>query len=91
MQKLFSLLKYKNRGTRPRFLSDCCAACIAYALPRGSRGLWLIVLIDNSKTEGNLGFVFMSRTQKKCAPENGAQKCGDKDMNGAWRLSLPPR
>ena len=76
MQKLFSLLKYKNRGTRPRFLSDCCAACIAYALPRGSRGLWLIVLIDNSKTEGNLGFVFMSRTQKMRPGKRGAEVWG---------------
>ena len=78
MQKLFSLLKYKTRGTRPRFLSDCCAACIAYALPRGSRGLWLIVLIDNSKTEGNLGFVFMSRTQKNAPRKTGRRSVGIK-------------
>ena len=36
IQKLFSLSAYKNRGTRPRFLSLCFAKCILCALSRDS-------------------------------------------------------
>ena len=61
MQKLFSLSKTKNRGTRPRFFGICKANSISCALPRGgSKPLKLSYRIEKSLPFANReGFLYL--------------------------------